>query len=186
MVKFPHSVNLLPDAAKQSLTSGYYFSLATLLFFFIAVAALAGAAILAPSYLVAKSGEQSALQILDSTEKTLGLKEKNGANAGVLELVERVKILGAYEYRPAVMPVLSAIGTHVTKNISVRIVKMKKSESGKGTVTISGVAATRVALLAFVNALKTERIFTAVSIPVEQLAGESDIEFTLTFPFAIP
>jgi hypothetical protein len=186
MVKFPPAVNLLPENVKESFTRRYYFSLASLFIFLIAVAAAAGVALLMPSYLVAKDSEVAYERILDSTEKNLGLKEKDGANAGVIELAERVKILAAYAYRPAVMPILAAIGQNVSKEISVKSIKIKEVESGKGTATVAGIATTRASLLGFANALKAERIFLSVSVPVEQLAGEMDIEFSLTFPYELP
>ncbi len=179
-------VNLLPPEEKRKLRLRYLLSLATLFFVLVALAVAAGAALLVPSYLVAKNAEESATRNLDSIEKILGLKEKAGANASVLELSERVGILGSYSYTPAVMPVLSAVGASLVKGASVRTVKIKETENGKGTVTISGVADTRAALLSFSNALKAERIFSGVSIPVEQLAHEADISFSLTFPYALP
>lgn len=179
-------VNLLPREVKHSLRIRYYLSLATLFCFLAGVAISLGAALLVPSHLLAKNSVESSTRYQAALEETLGLKGRSGTLEEMATLAERVSILSSYETSGRTAPALAALGRDLPKGISVTKIAIQLTDSGAGTVTVAGIADARADLVALVEALKRDRLFERVAIPVGQLATDTDIPFSLSFALTTP
>ena len=186
MRQLSREVNLIPREVQRSLALRYYMSLATMFFFLAAIAIGLGALLLVPSYLLAKNTVESSARYRAALEDTLGLKEKAGVTDAMSALGERVSVLASYDAAPRTALALAAVGRDLPEGVSVTKMSLQITDTGAGTITVAGVAKARGALVSFVDALRADPLFQSVSIPVNQLATDTDIPFSLSFALVKP
>ena len=66
----------------------------------------------------------------------------------------------------------------------IRLTQIGFSSAGRGRVEITGQSATRAALLAYLDKLRTEPHFQSVDSPIKNIIRERDVAFTLTIVLA--
>ncbi|MDO8523792.1 MAG: hypothetical protein Q7R74_01025 [bacterium] len=183
---FSHGVNLLPDTTKRKFAALYYTRLFSIFIFLIALGVAMSGALLVPSYLLANAQADAAERYLAASQKSVNLGAQGGASGMFALLTERLSILTDYLRRSVTGPVLSALSGRLVKGVSVTKIAITLTGNGAGTVSVSGEAGTRDALLRFVASLQGAELFQRVSVPVSDLANEADIFFTLSFSFVLP
>jgi len=176
-------VNLLPEKIQRSLTRTYYARLLSLSIFFAALAVFASAAFLVPSYLRATAEADATTRTLQASQQALNLGAKGGTAGEFSVLTERVAILKTYMRPPEVADVLSLLTRQVPKGVSVSKITITPGDDGAGSLSLTGKADTRTDLLAYVAVLQGISAFKDVSVPVEALASEVNVDFTLSFSF---
>ncbi len=174
-------VNILPKDAQNKLGTRYYLQLLSMVFFLVAVAFAAGAGLLAPSYLLARQEADGAKEYSTALQQALTLKQSAGAGAEMLALSEQLKLMKAYQANPAVAGALSALVAKLPKGVSITKIFILPPGTSDGKIGIEGRAKTRAELLAFVSDLQANALFKNVAVPVSDLAGDTDIPFSLTF-----
>ncbi len=179
-------VNILPQGAQRSLYQKYYFRLAAAFFFTAGVFVAVGAALLAPSYLLAEEEAASAKRFRDAVVETLALKGTNTAARTVSALAEEVKLLNAYGKKETAIPIIAGALSAQDSAIALRKIAFSWRDQNGGAVTLDGVADTRTALVEYVSELQKNALFSGVAVPVSNLASDADIAFTLTFDFKAP
>ncbi|MBV9349529.1 MAG: PilN domain-containing protein [Patescibacteria group bacterium] len=176
-------VNLLPYKARRSLSFLYYARFGTVLLAALAIAVLASAALLVPSYLRATAEADAAARYLSASQKA-DAGNALGANSGLALISEEADILKTYPRSPEVAEALSLVTAQLPKGVTLNNIAITPGDAG-GTMALSGIAVDRESLLSFVSALQKISAFSAVAVPVSALAGESNVPFTLTFPFTL-
>lgn len=178
-------VNLLPAKEQMKLRVRYYSALATLFAFLLAGACAGGIALLMPSYFLAESEAAAAVRALDASAESVKLYQSSGTVQEISLLKERLSLLKEYEGNQAVALVLSRITADVSPDMHVSSIALSFTGPGKGSVTVSGNAKTRAALISFGKKLEDERIFSGAAVPVSELASETDIDVSMPFSFDV-
>lgn len=152
---------------------------ATVLVFLLTASLAIGGVLLIPSYVVSERAADASERYLLALEETIGVRERAGVTEDVRALNERLRILESYASEPSSKPFFEDVLFDLSPNIIVSGLGFKKGESAL-SVSIVGQAATRAALLAFVERLRASGKFEGVTIPVTQLAQDADIPFSVT------
>jgi len=85
---------------------------------------------------------------------------------------------------PLVKPLLDAILSYKTSDIYVTGFSYASKDAVTADITLSGVSNNREALVSFVKSLKNSGLFSAVNLPVSDLAKDSAIGFSISINFA--
>jgi hypothetical protein len=178
-------VNFITEKSQRILTLRYYQRLFAVSAFLLGSAALSGAAFLLPSYFLARLQADQAANFLDASQKAVNAGSAGGAPGILAVFSERVAIMKTYVRDPVTSRILSTMTVEPTNGVSLNKIEITPSEGGKGTVSLSGIAATRESLLAFVQKLQNKNIFSGVSLPVSDLASGSQIPFSLSFSYSL-
>ncbi|MDP3958351.1 MAG: hypothetical protein Q8Q36_02725 [bacterium] len=168
-------INLLPDSAKEAARAEYRRRLAVSSLVLFLTASFFVFLFLAPSYLLAyvklASLEERRALFRKSIEEATAVKE--------LALLEaELSVLRPKEAAPPVAALIEAVVKD--KGPSVRLRQFSYERRGKtAKFDVSGSAATRASLIAFVDRLKKREEFEDVFSPVSNLVRDKDVEFTV-------
>lgn len=177
-------INLLSERTQRSLRMAYYARFATVAALLCALAVFAGGALLAPSYFLAAVDEGAARDTLASSDRMLASESATGNEEVLAQAAEQVSLMKEYLRTPSIAAALSAFTARVPGGVVVSAVSVTPGAGGTDSVSLSGSAKTRNDLLSFADALRASSSLSGVSVPLSQLAGETDIKFTLSFSFA--
>lgn len=172
-------VNLLPQKTITELRRNYYLRFGTVLVILMVIAFLIGSVLLVPSYVVSERAADASERYLLAIEETIGIRERAGVSDDVRALSERLRILGTYAAEPSTKPFFEDTLNDLSPNITITGIGFAKGSDALG-VSIAGRAATRASLLAFVERLQESGRYDGVTVPVAQLALDSDIPFSIT------
>lgn len=176
-------INLLSERTQHSLRMAYYARFATVVALLSALSIFAGAALVAPSYFLASVDEGAARDNLASSNRMLASENATGNEEVLAHAAEQVSLMKEYLRPPSVATALSALTSRIPAGIVVSNVSVTPGTGGTDSVSLSGSAKTRDNLLSFADALRASSSLSGVSVPLSQLAGETDIKFTLSFSF---
>lgn len=171
-------INLLPQKTKKRLMRQYYIRLGTLVLSGVSVALFIGGVLLAPSYFSAQNTALSVERYRDALKGTVGLQEGTNATTLLSELKERVTILDEYHADAFMAEFFDVFDSRLTSGITVSSISLLHEEDDV-VVGLKGSARTRQNLLAFVESLRESPRFSGVTLPVSQLVGESNTEFSI-------
>jgi len=177
--------NLLPFEERKRLQKEYLLRILVLFFWGIFITGIIGLASLLPAYFLSKTKYRSVTEEHQSLTKILELKEKNDNLASLLkELEEETTVLGNKTSILLPTDIFQKIIGKKSNAISLgaftyQIVPDKKDPNKKSLV-VSGIAQTRESLVAFVDKLRGDSVFSRVDLPVSNLAKSSKINFSLT------
>lgn len=174
---------LLPKEEMKLLRKEYRLRLCIIALFFISCAVVVGIIALVPAYLEAQQKMAEAQSRLAAYEKS---EVASGANQIEKELIQTQvlaeKIL-AEENNVIASEIIQKIVSHRSNSISLFSFQFSR-EAGTSTptsVVVQGRAATRENLLAFKKALESDKTFSAVDLPLSDLAKSRNISFTVRF-----
>jgi len=178
---FPELTNLLPRDRVRTLRFEYFLRLATVALLGLTGLVVVCGVLLFPSYLfigIEVSTRQAQIERLGSTS----------ANADEIAAASRLAALGdstAYLATLAKQPSASAalknvlLVPHPGITLSGFTFAPPK-DTGDGSMTVSGVSATRDALRSYSLALRSVPTVDAADLPVSAYAKDSNIPFTIT------
>lgn len=174
-------VNLLPHTSQSRTITRYYAHLVTVVLVGLAVAGVAGIALLVPTYLLAQGAAQASARYSAALAESVGLKDASKTAEETKALSERIRLMK--NLTPlGVTGLLNEIGAH--RSAGIRVTEVSAARAGAGeTVALSGSAATRAGLLAFVDSLKKSPRVSGLVLPVSDLVTDKDATFSLTFTF---
>ncbi len=175
-------VNLLPNSAERAVVWRYRLRLVTLVSLMAALAAFLGGLLLLPSFFLARATADAGLRYADALDQTVGLTNRAGAADTLAALSERVRILDQYAAAPVTPSIIAPLVGALSSSITLTAIDIGRTDTG-ADVSVTGSAKTRDGLLAFANALHGVGGFSNVSLPVSQLAADTDIPFTISFTF---
>jgi hypothetical protein len=113
----------------------------------------------------------------------LSIKEKEGPGKTLAVFTEELNLLNRYDYRALMPQLFSSVLAELGDGITLSKISFTFSSDTEGKAALSGSSKTRSDLVAFVNALQKNPLFQGVSVPVSDLATETNLEFVLQFSF---
>lgn len=176
---FSVGINLLPAAAKAELRLHYRLRLATVLFSVLGFVCCISAALLLPTYFAIRADADEAARYVAALTDLAAQRAQNPANRTLTIFAESIKLLGAADLPPVVGPAVATISGPLPNNVSVDRIELERIE-GAVDITITGTAATRASLIAYVDGLKATPNLQQVSVPVSALVPEINAPFTVT------
>lgn len=172
-------VNLLPQKTITRLRRTYYLRFAATLTILLVGALAVGTVLLIPSYVVSERSADASERYLSAVEETIGVRERAGVSDDVRALSERLRILNEYAGEPTTKNFFEDALSNLSSRITITGISFSKS-GGTLNISIVGSADTRSSLLTFVETLQENERFNGVSVPVSQLARDSNIPFSIT------
>jgi hypothetical protein len=175
-------INMLPIEERKRLRTAYRFRVAALASFIMAVCALIAVALLAPAYFITDIKRQTVIDRLKSMD-TSELDTKVGSlNSIISDINSRLTIFKDPEETivlssDALLPVLQ----YTNDNLFVNSFSAERTPEGAFTISVSGVAKNRTALLSFERALRSVPSFSGVNVPISNFVRGEDILFTIEF-----
>lgn len=186
-------INLLPHNYREGLKRSYYIQLASLTAIFVGLVVILALAFLVPSYNLSVNKQDKANDTLATMQTTGGTSDQELPNA-TQDIGSKLAIFNTQKTfifsRDAVEPLVRHSEENKLIKISAMGFTINKTPATKDqvakevtTINVSGEAATREALLAFVQSLRQEAHFKGVDVPVSNFVQGSDINFTIQFTF---
>lgn len=166
--------NVLPPEAKRATWRMYRARF--LIAGSFAALAIAGFSALAlvPSYLVLRVGRESA--VAQNSSEMTGIQEDRSAIAHAHALIRALSPLLSSTTTPS-----ASIAKVVTLRPAGIVVNHIALTTGHpGALVVSGVADTAEAISRYQNALRADSSFTSASVPVGDLAGTGNGQFSIT------
>lgn len=139
---------------------------------------LISAALVFPAYLSAKSAETSVAAAYRAAAEASASSVNKGADTAITKAKEYMAAFETLVPLDADAGALSIVGVK-PKGVSITSISLGDTDDGVG-VSIGGVASTRAELLAFSDALETVSDFSAVNLPVNYLANDTNIDYTIS------
>ena len=121
---------------------------------------------------------------ITTTQQQFSTAELAKARQTVEEANASIKILGVISPRAPVALILKQLIDKRTAGI--QLTSSKFTAQGTGSVEVAGKSQTRVALLAYLEALRAEPRFLKVESPVKNIIRERDVTFSLTITMVPP
>lgn len=172
---------LLPAEERHALRREYRVRLAITAFFYVSLAVMIGIVSLIPSFLYSSSQEKDALARDAAVQQS---RQNSGADAAEKELVATqaiaariTKELPSREYNAVIQRILlDKKSDLLLTNFQI---ERSSATSTVGDMTVEGIAGTRESLLDFKKRLEADSTFTAIDLPLSDLAKNKNIFFTL-------
>jgi len=174
-------MNLLPQKEKMENRREYFYRFSAGLAGAAVASLIIGGGLLLPSYLLSKAKQVELKANLVSL--------KNPRQAGGEEAPKILETAAKRVVFLSIRPILSltAAAEKITdkKPAGVKIKgfsyhPQEKADGISAAIALTGIAANREAIVAFVKALQTEQSFSSINVPVSNFAKDRDIEFSLT------
>ncbi|MBP9771939.1 MAG: PilN domain-containing protein [Candidatus Pacebacteria bacterium] len=132
-----------------------------------------------PSTIALLATRDSTEKRLETTKRLVELQKHAGASAHITATKEKMDILAREE--GAVLPheLIERIAPIAPAGVSLTNIVFARGGEDV-TLTLTGGATNRTALIAFGDALRSSGLFTEVTIPIESLAQNTDLQFHLS------
>lgn len=179
--------NLLPKAYKRKLRADYFLRLATLAAFVGLLLVVAHAVLLFPTYLYGESNvraKQDELTMLAATQTTA---EEQALDQRITQLRNDIAVLGRLTTAMSGSELVRSIVAIPRPGVRLTGFTYARAEGDTaGKLMVSGTAATRDSLRAYVSALDSASFAENADIPISSYAKENDIPFTITVTLKKP
>lgn len=170
--------NLIPQAAKRSITIEYWVRVVSVWFVLFGVAALTLAVLNAPIYLLIKNQLQTHSSLFSDANEQNTSYEK--IEAEIVAANDNATLLISMRNSDAVVPYIMQIESLSNERITLKSFNVSRKGTAVSSVSLTGVAVDRASLVAFSRAIEDSEAFLEASIPLSNLAKDSDIPFTIT------
>ncbi len=173
----------LPQDSKKEAVSEYRQRLAIVGTGLLLAFLVAGCVLALPTYQIMKIRKESA--VLERDALVTSLKDDPAMlQAEVRDINGKVSTLKGTSESATIMATLDRLLAQRGNSIAITNVSIKRSGTGS-SLTLSGIASTRDALVAFSKRLQGEPSFKNVNLPVNSLARSKDIVFNISIDSAI-
>lgn len=175
--------NLLSTTERNALRNERFKRLGVCALIAVLLTIVMGSVLLVPAYVSATSREHVTQARLDAINKLIELKQGTASDTAIRDTQERLEALADILDQKSPSGLL--LETTQAMPSGITIWQYTYSVTGeKISISISGRAANRDALLSFGDMLRTSGLFLAVDIPISTLARSEDIAFTLAMELA--
>lgn len=178
-------VNLLTTKDQMKLRARYYTGILSSFIFVLVGVCVLGTALLIPSYFLAEAEAKASVRALEMSQESVALYQSSGVVQQVSLLKERLMLLREYNGIQTTPRVLAELTTRVPEGVQVNSIALVFTGSGVGTISVSGKAKTRTALINFGKQIEVVRVFKGASVPISNLVNETNIDFSIPFSFDI-
>lgn len=171
--------NLLTEQAKKNIATEYRFRLAIIACAFVSaeiLLALLGGAF---SFVALRDEGKRIANDAATLERTRDARAQVAQLSAVTEAQARLEAL-AKSSQVSVSGALAALVSLRPQGIRIVALVASHAGDGKWSLSASGIAATRDALASFESALKGDRRFAEVELPLGSFAKDAALPFTVT------
>ncbi len=169
--------NLIPPAAKRSIKIEYWVRVVSVWAVLFGVAALTLAVLNAPVYLLIKSQLQTHSGSFNDAHEQNSSNEK--IEAEILAANDNAALLIGMKNIKPVVPYVTEIESYVNEKITLNTFSVSRTGTAVSSVSLTGVAVDRASLVEFSRAIENSDTFSEASIPLSNLAKDSNIPFTI-------
>ena len=171
--------NLLTEEAQKDVIKEYRFRFLSVLSGFFTLVFVVGSVLLVPSYMLVltqKSGLKTELEIAKKLQEDNG---NDNFSSSARSVEDKIKILSSVDSQNEAPDLLfRKIMEEMGESVKLNDFSYTETE-GQLSIKIDGVAKNRDELLAFRNRLRQKQPFTSADFPVELLAKDEDIRFSM-------
>jgi len=172
--------NLLPPERQRALARNYYLRLGVVGVVLVNILVLASAVMLIPTYVFlmkSAAAKETRLAIVESALSSANEKE---ISARLTALTANATILTTLSTTPSVSVVVRSILGVARPGVTLsNFVYTPGAKKKSGTLTISGIAATRDALRNYQLALQSTPSILSATLPVSAYAKDTNIDFSI-------
>lgn len=180
--------NLLPEQEKKQIKKLFNKRFATISVAFFSVAGFLATILIIPTFIYSKDTEKF---LLDKKAQLAG-KETSGLEKSLTEAITDINTrLQVFSDGPIIFPMTNTVLDPILKVKSNKIYINKftgnidQKKKGEMTITISGTATSRDALLKFSEDIGKLDGVSSVSVPISSFLRNSNVSFTINFSSTI-
>jgi len=170
---------LIPEQTAKYLKREYRIRVIILVALFMSLGVWIGIISLFPSYVVSITQEKKALDLAGTVEQTAqsastsaATRQISAGNLAITTLQKNQDIL-------MISSIIEDIASRRVPGITINDFEVGRSGTQETNIVIQGKAATRNELDSFKNNLETDSRFSKVDLPVEYLAADTNISFSI-------
>ncbi len=173
---------LLSKNEIRHLKHEYRLRTAILLLFFISGAVWVGIVTLFPSYILSSTQEKKASIEAGKIDMNRQAHGSGQLAAVIRDANARISLVSSTQDTVSLSSIVEDIATLRSSGITLNTINLTRAGSGstKSTVTVTGNATTRDALVTFKKSLEADPRFAKVFLPVASLAQDTNINFTMS------
>jgi len=178
----PRLINLLPEDRARALRRDYFLRLAVVATLLLALVIIIHGVLLLPSYLALSQMRDAETAQLARAGENLDSSGSGETDTELATLAGEASELSSLAKAPSASAAVRALLAVPRPGIRITSITFTPAAStaADGTMTVSGVAATREALRAYDLALSSLPSVTSADLPISVYAEEADISFTIT------
>ena len=170
--------NLLPPAAKKQIVFEYWIRVFSVWIILWSVCLLISAIVLWPTYiLIVGSSEAYADSVLDASERTA---QYESISQTLSQATKQAQTIVIQDRQTKLSAIFSDVENAAGPEVDLSGVTVNRNKSDIDPVRVQGIASNRQSLAAFKNRLETIPYVVSVDLPIENLAENQDIVFTLS------
>jgi len=175
--------SFLPEPYKAKAKREYDLRLWASICLMLGCVSLVSAALVFPAYLSARSTNTSAATAYSVAVEAEASSVNKDADAAIMQAKSYMSAFQTLIPLDADEVVSSIVGAK-PQGVSITSISIGDTDDGI-QVSIGGVASTREELLAFSNALENVSDFSAVNLPVDYLANDTNTDYTISLSIKI-
>lgn len=179
-------VNLLTPETRARLATRYYLRLATVTLVAFGLALALAAVLMLPTYFLIHAEADQAKEYVETANAIAAERAKGAAQETLAAFHEGVKLLTSSASDPSLARIMSFLTVNIPRGVTLSAVDVRYTKEGNASVSVTGVARTRAALIAYSQELKQVAEFRDVSIPVSNLVADVDSVFSITLVWQRP
>ena len=170
--------NLLPPAAKKQIVFEYWIRVFSVWVILWSVCLLISAIVLWPTYvLIVGSSEAYADSVLDASERTA---QYESISQTLSQATKQAQTIVIQDRQTKLSAIFSDVENAAGPEVDLSGVTVNRNKSDIDPVRVQGIASNRQSLAAFKNRLETIPYVVSVDLPIENLAENQDIVFTIS------
>ena len=171
-------INLIPPEAKKSITIEYWVRVGSVWALLLAFALACASFVFLPAYVLISSQVDAYTESTDSASEKIASYEN--VTTGLIRASQEARTVIAGTNITPISEYVALIDTVQGSGINITKVSLSRADEGIAPIQVSGVATDRQSLAAFRDRLLREATFSAVDLPIANLAKDRDIPFSIT------
>lgn len=175
-------INLIPPAAKRAVRREYWQRVFVVWLVLLNVCLVLGGLLTAPSFVLVQSQLTAYQSQLESAAAVAS--EQDQLAATITDTNERARTVLAAAEVPAMTPYLERLRALASAGVAITQVRVIRTEALVTELVVSGEARSRESLRRFSEQIVADERFAAADVPLENLAANEDIAFSLSIVVA--
>lgn len=172
-------INLIPPEARARIVTEYWFRVITVWLFMSAVVGTAIAALLLPAYVLVTS--QVEVYKTSAEAAALRVTEQDNAATILKNTTAQATLIVSGGAEQSLLEIFDIVEAEIDAgSVLINEYSFTRNAHVLGEVRVEGVAATRLALASFRDALIKQPLIEKVDLPISNLAKDKDIQFSFT------
>ena len=171
-------INLIPPHAQKQVKREYWVRVVSVWLFLIGSAFLIVVILAAPIYVLIRSQLQNFLQ--EYTEAANESQSFNQSEAAIKNANDMAVLLAKADTSVSFSSTIESLQKLMGADVSIDSFTLARKNGALDTITITGIARSRLALSNFKDAIEKDEHFKSATLPLSDLAKDKDISFTMT------